>query len=274
MTMLAKFFRLFAASVVPGGGFLLGGWSPATALTLYWVDTLVGAFAMGVRIALHRRWTKVSGHERGQLGATFAVSSSGEEMTPVVFKSFLAEFLLTSVSFTVAQGVFLAVVLGFMSERPEGDHVRQGGIAILACHAVALSFDSWRLDQWPFARIKHQAVQIMGRVVLIHMAILGGMMYSITRSTPGAFLTVFVWLKFMSDIGSLLPQWNPHAPPRWLVSLMKLFPKQRGETFEEYWRRTRAQEVLQAAEDEHVRYVKAEDGGVKQFKKGRAKRRR
>jgi hypothetical protein len=85
---------------------------------------------------------------------------------------------------------------------------------------------------------------------------------------------VFVWLKFMSDIGSLLPQWNPQAPPRWLVSVMKLFPKQRGETFEEYWRRTRAQELLQAADDERVTPVKAANERVKPFRKGRAKRRR
>jgi hypothetical protein len=160
--------------------------------------------------------------------------------------------------------VFLVAVLAFMSERPDVDQVRQGGIGIVICHALALSFDSWRLDQWPFARLKHQAMQIMGRVVLIHMAILGGMMFAFTRNTPGAFFTVFVWLKFFSDIGSLLPQWNPQEPPRLLVWMLKRVPKQRGETFEEYWRRTRAQEALQVAEDERVKPVK----------KGRAKRRR
>ena len=178
MTMLAKFFRLFAASVVPGGGFLLGEWSPATALTLYWVDTLVGAFAMGVRIGLHRHWTKVSGHDRPQLDAPLAVSTSYEEMTPVVFKSFLAEFLLTSVAFTVAHGVFLTIVLGFMSARPDADHVRQGAIAILVCHALSLSFDARRLDSWPFARLKEQAERIMGRIAFIHMLIVVGMWFS------------------------------------------------------------------------------------------------
>src|SRR5687767_4166875 len=136
MTMLAKLFRLAAASLVPGGGFLLADWSPATALTLYWIDTLIGAIAMGVRIAFHRHWTGASGHDRAQLGATLSVSTSGDAPTPVVFKSFLAEFLLTSVAFTLAHGVFLAVVLGFMAERPDADHVRQGAIGILICHAL------------------------------------------------------------------------------------------------------------------------------------------
>jgi hypothetical protein len=272
--MIAKFFRLAAASMVPGGGFLLAGWSPATALTLYWIDTLVGAIAMGVRIALHRHWTGVSGHDRSQLGATFSVATSNDEPNPVVFKSFLAEFLLTSISFTVAHGVFLTAVLGFISERPDADQVRQGGIGVAICHALALGFDARWLDRWPFARLKHQAVQIMGRVVLVNMAILGGMMFSFWRNTPGAFFTFFVWLKFFSDIGSLVPQWNPHEPPRWLVWLMKRFPTQRGESFEEYWRRTRAQEVSRAEDDERVKPVMAEGERVKSAKKGRAKRRR
>ena len=273
MTMLAKFFRLAAASLVPGGGFLLADWSPATALTLYWIDTLVGAVAMGVRIALHRHRTGVSGHDRGQLGATFSVSTSDDEPSPVVFKSFLAEFLLTSISFTVAHAVFLAAVLGFMAERPNADQVLQGAIGIAICHALALSFDSWRLDRWPFARLKYQALQIMGRVVLVHMAILGGTMFSFWRNTPGAFFTFFVWLKFFSDIGSLLPQWNPQEPPRWLVRLLKRFPKQRGESFEEHWRRTRAQELQQSAQDEQVKPVKAAEES-KRVKNGRANRRR
>jgi hypothetical protein len=76
------------------------------------------------------------------------------------------------------------------------------------------------------------------------------MLFLAWRGTPGAFFSVFVWLKFFSDIGSQLPQWNPREPPRWLVRFMALFPKQKGETFEEYWRRTRVEEEAQAENDE------------------------
>ena len=247
MTALARLLRLFAASVVPGGGFLVAGWSPATALTLYWIDNLAGAVAMGVRIALHRRWTGLAGHDRGQLGATY---STGEEREPQVFKSFLAEFLVTSIVFTIAHGVFLAAVLGMIGQRPDIPTVQQGAIAIATLHALALSFDARRLDEWPFARLKQQAVQAMSRITLVHMALLGGMVLFAVRGTPGAFFTVFVWLKFFSDIGSQLPQWNPHEPPRWLVGVMNLFPKQKGQTFEEHWRRTRSAEDARAMEDE------------------------
>ena len=249
VTALARLLRLCAASVVPGGGFLFGGWSPATALTLYWIDNLVSAGVMSARIALHRRWTGLAGHGRGQLGATY---STGEHGEPQVFKSFLAEFLVTSVGFTLAHGVFLAVVLGMIGERPDTEVVRQGAIWIATLQLLALSFDAVRLDEWPFARLKQQAIQAMSRITPVHMALLGGMLLFAMRGTPGAFFTVFVWLKFFSDIGSQLPQWNPREPPRWLVSVMNLFPKQKGESFEEYWRRTRAAEDVLAAEDERA----------------------
>ena len=65
---------------------------------------------------------------------------------------------------------------------------------------MALTLDSFRLEAWPFARIKHHAQQ--------------------------------------------------REPPRWLVRIMKLIPDQKGESFEAYWRRTRAEEDAKAAEDE------------------------
>jgi hypothetical protein len=252
MTALSRLFRLFAASVVPGGGFLLAGWSPATALTLYWIENVVGALAMSVRIALHRRWTGVAGHGRAQLGATFSASVNEAAPAPVAFKSFLAEFLLTSIAFSIAHGVFLAAVLGFIAERPELDAVRQGTIGIVIFHALGLSFDVRQLHDWPFARLKYQATQVMSRVVLVHFAILAGIFVVAWRATPGAFFTTFIWLKFLSDIGSMLPQWNPREPPRWLVRLMGLFPKQKGESFEAYWRRTRAEEEVLAEGDEQM----------------------
>jgi hypothetical protein len=71
------------------------------------------------------------------------------------------------------------------------------------------------------------------------------------RESPGAFFSVFVWLKALTDIGAFLPQWNPREPPRWLVNLMHAVPgTKKGETFEEYWHRTRAAEEAQARRDE------------------------
>ena len=200
--MLARLLRLFAASGVPGAGVLLAGWSPATALALYWVDNLVGAVTMSVRIALHRHWTGRAGHDRGQIGATYSVGKGA----PQSFKSFLAEFLFTSIAFTIAQGIFLALVLGMLVERPDMAAVKQGALGILTCQAGALTLDAIHLDRWPFARLKDQAQRVMGRVMLVHMAILGGMLFFAWKGQPESFFAVFIWLKFIADAGSFLPQ--------------------------------------------------------------------
>jgi hypothetical protein len=64
------------------------------------------------------------------------------------------------------------------------------------------------------------------------------------------FFSVFVWLKTLADIATMLPQWNPRQPPRWLARVMNRIGNQKGERFEDYWRRTRAEEDTQAASDE------------------------
>ena len=51
--MLSRLLRLIASSAVPGGGYLLGQWSPATALALYWFENLVGGAAMAMTFHPH-----------------------------------------------------------------------------------------------------------------------------------------------------------------------------------------------------------------------------
>jgi hypothetical protein len=248
--VLARLFRFLASSLVPGGGYFVAGWSPATALTLYWVDNVVGSVAMAVRILLHRRATGAAGHSRAQLDVVVTTSSAGQE-SQVEFRSFLTEFLVTSTVFSVAHGIFLAAVTAFVLERPDPDAVREGAIAIAICHAIALTVDRFTLASWPFARLKEQAQRMMGRVALVNIALLGGT-WVMAFSSSASFFSVFVWLKAASDIGSMLPSMETRNPPRVLVWMMSFFPKQNGETFEEYWRRTRKTEEEKAALDEQV----------------------
>jgi hypothetical protein len=249
LSKLTGLFRLFAASIIPGGGYFLAGWSPSTTLALYWIDTLVGTFAMGMRISLHRRWTGMAGHTRPQLDMQMTTTSGGKTRQ-VRFKSFLTEFISTALIFSLAHGVFLAVILGAILEPPNIEDAKKGVMGILTCHGLALGLDSFRIDTWTFARLKAMAQKLLGRVFIVHLAIIGGMFFMAWRDTPGAFFGVFVWLKALSDVGSMLPQWDPKEPPQWLVKSMRVLPKQKGETFEEYWRRTEKHSARQTADDE------------------------
>jgi hypothetical protein len=75
--VLGRLFRFLASSLVPGGGYFVAGWSPATALTLYWVDNVVGGVAMAIRILLHRRATGAAGHAREHLNAGVTTAKLG-----------------------------------------------------------------------------------------------------------------------------------------------------------------------------------------------------
>lgn len=250
--LLSRVFRLFAASVVPGGGYFIANWSPATALTLYWIDNVIGSVAMALRIAEHRRLTRAAGHAHAQLGATMTMTVN-DEVKDVQFGSFLSEFLITTTGFGVAHGLFLAFVLAnVLSTSPGQDALKQGTIAIALCHAIALTFDRFTLGDWPFKRLKTQAQRLMGRVALVNMAILGGTWYMAFNSAPGSFFKVFIWLKAAADVGNMLPSMESKNAPRALVWLMNFFPKQNGETFEEYWNRTHRAEDEDAARDEQV----------------------
>ena len=251
MAGIARLFRFLASSLVPGGGYFLAGWSPATALTLYWIDNVVGGVAMTIRILLHRQATRSAGHARPQLEVLVTTGKPGQEKQ-VEFRSFLMEFFATSTVFSVAHGVFLAGVTAFVLQGPDGRAVREGAVAIVICHAIALTVDRLTLANWPFAKLKAQAQRLIGRVVLVNIAILGGTWALAFSGSTASFFSVFVWLKAASDIGSLLPPLSTRHPPRVLVWLMSFFPKQKGETFEEYWRRTRRAEEEQAALDEQV----------------------
>src|SRR3954467_4920910 len=64
---LRRLLPVAGANAVPVAGVFLAGWSAATALTLYWVENLVGSLLVAVRIGAHEALTRKRGHRRLQL---------------------------------------------------------------------------------------------------------------------------------------------------------------------------------------------------------------
>ena len=90
-----------------------------------------------------------------------------------------------------------------------------------------------------------------GRVVLVHLSVIGGMALLAWWGEPRAFFGIFVVLKLLADLGGVLPQIQPtKEPPRWITWAVARFGKP-GE-FEQYWRDTHVQEQREAEEDEQV----------------------
>ena len=235
-----RFSRLFFAggqSAVPLSGWFLGGWSAGTTLAIFWIENLVLAVFIASRVALHWTATHKRGHENG----------------------FLKNFLVASLVFTLAHGVFLAFILGSMlPESVNRQDVVNGVQWMLGAQVASLLLDLWRIGGWPFAEIRTRTEWLLGRVVAVHVSILFGMFLFMWAGQPWWFFSVFVIIKAMIDIGSLLPQWSPKKPPAWMARAANWMDRKTGhrqkssETFEQFWARTDREQAARFARDEEV----------------------
>ncbi len=224
-----KLAELLGVNSIPIVGVLAGDWSSATALSVYWFENLIAALLIAARVALHARW-----RDRGQDPA----AAPGSSFAPKTVGAFLG----TAIPFTLAHGAFLALlfamVLGLM---PDLADLRRAIILLIVMQGLAFGVDLWTLADWPVARVNERADHLLGRVVLVHLSIIVGMFLLAWLERADAFFAFFVGCKVLSDATSLLPRVDsgtPGAPPQWLSWLMRRFPRQNGETFEDYWRRT------------------------------------
>jgi hypothetical protein len=209
-----------ALNLVPIWGFTQDEWSAGTTLALYWVQSLASIPITAVLIVMHRRATHKAGHYNGV--TTISVNGG----PPVQRRStFLSGFLLLAIPFTLAHGVFLAVLLGLIWGKAVGgvdpEDLRFGVQALMGIMAVGFAGDVFLLADRPFAWIRRRAETLMQRMLVVHMAILIGMAVAVFASNDAAaFFSVFLVLKLLVDVGSEFPQWNPKEPPAWLTRMM------------------------------------------------------
>ncbi len=239
---------------VPAGGVVFRGWSPATALTLYWCENLVATILIAVRIAVHRRLTRKNGHY-------VTVVDMSKPNRPRSRSTYLAGFLTLSLGFTLVHGVLLAAMLLLVAKmRPDLAQVTEGLKWMSLAQVIGLGLDLTRIRSWPFAQLKKSSDSLMGRVLLIQFSILGGMIVAGFSTRPQTFFAVFGVLKTLADVTSLIP-FNPQPTekaPAWFLKFARLFPNRRakfGETDlgpEAWWRQTHLKEREQAEEDERV----------------------
>ena len=159
---------------------------------------------MAVRISEHQRLTGNKEHRHAHLGLTFTTSSGKGPDKPVKFKSFLSEFFTGSMMFAIGHGAFLFVVLAAVVERPDFAALKEGAIAIALSHAIAVTIDLFTIQNWPFEKLKDQAGSLMGRAILVQLALIGGTWLMVYRDSKESFFTVFVWLKTASDVAGML----------------------------------------------------------------------
>lgn len=223
---VTKLAEMVGVNAVPVVGVFAGDWSAATALSVYWVENLVATVLVSARLYLHRRWNPPPVMD-GTL--TPAVTAPGG-------------FFATAMVFTVAHGGMLALLfLLVVKIAPDAGDLQRAVMALLVFQGLAFGVDLWTLEQWPARRVNERADHLLGRVVLVHLSIIAGMLLAAWLERPSAFFGFFVGCKVLSDLTQFLPRvaTGPGtAPPRWLSTVMRRLPSKDGRTFEEHWART------------------------------------
>jgi Family of unknown function (DUF6498) len=242
VTRIVHLLTLLAVNAVPAAGWFVEGWAAGTTLIVYWFETVAACLFASAQIAAHQRLSPRRGHFRYQAPNTGRYGSQ---------TSFVKGFLVTSLAFCAAHGIFVGVVLFILSHTGERGvaevdwrDVGLGCVSVLVFLTIDFAVDLLHLRQWPFLRIEQTAYRGLGRVVVVHLTIIFGLFGIAMTGGPSALFGVFVALKTLYALSTALPQWEPTRPPKWLSRAMNRLPNVRPEeTFEEAWVKDRADEA-------------------------------
>jgi hypothetical protein len=158
-----------------------------------------------------------------------ATAASATRTTVIGRSTFLSGFLTISIPFLVAHGLFLAFLLGLVWKDAAGgvdlEDLRTGAVAMLNIMGLGFALDVFRLNERPFAWIRHRSETLMQRTLVVHMGIILGMgVAAFAKNDAAAFFGVFLAQKLLADLCSELPSWMPKdEPPRFYVWLYERF---------------------------------------------------
>jgi hypothetical protein len=248
---------VLVTNAIPLYGVLRLGWSVANVLVMYWLENLLVAVFTCLRIATHRWLTHKRGHQRaGQLGS----SSNGKPSKA----GLLGEYATVAFVFTLAHGVFVAAIaLLFAGKHPDDPLWRfswpafhQAALMLSLVLAAGFAADLPGMRSRSFAWIKAQVQQRMGRVLVLHLAIIVGMATMAATDSPLGLLYVLIGLKTLWDVAltRVVAAPVPKQPPRWLLALGDRLGKDKGgaAAMAEQWSSGIEAARRQAIEDEQV----------------------
>jgi len=258
MRWLNLLFVLLVNAVPLYGVFELG-WSASTVVVLYWFENLAIAFFTCARIALHRRLTRKRGHWRaGQLGTKVGDKPSTAGL--------LGEYATMAFVFTLAHGIFVGAFV-MIGAQNHGDDSRwafsreqfvQGAMWMTIALVADFLVDALAMRQRSFAWIKAYVGSRMGRVIVMHLAIIFGMWGMMATESPFAVLYVLIGLKTLWDLAASNSSASADTlsaqPPAWALKLADGMTKDHSgaSKMTRDWEVTRENMVRAAKEDEEI----------------------
>ncbi|SEH80913.1 hypothetical protein SAMN04489835_4407 [Mycolicibacterium rutilum] len=245
MARIADLLTFTGVNGVPVAGWFVQHWSAGTTLTVYWIENVAACLFVAVRILTHQRVSPRRGHFRYR-------APDGERSEG----SFVKGFLLVALAICGGHAVFLAVILGLLAHNGEAmarvdwHSVLIGSAWVLAFLAVDLAVDLMRLRDWTFWRVEQAANRGLGRVIVVHMTLIFGLLGVAVTGASSALFGVFVVLKTLYALSWVLPQYEPAVAPRWLSTLMNKVPGKTTDRFEDFWAKESAEETQRRQRNE------------------------
>ena len=247
-------------NAVPLVGVLWFEWSAINVLVLYWLENLLIAICTCIRLVLHRRWTRKRGYWRSS--NRLGIESNG---TPVK-TGLIGEYALASFGFTLAHGVFVGVIAIIVHQKYPDQamwnlslpQVAEGALVITAMLGIELAGDLARIRSASFAAMREYAQGRIGRIIVLHLAILGGMFAMAMTDSPMGILYVLIALKTLADLAAIAARGAPRVddadtpPPAWALRMADKLGKDKGggAGFLRQWQAERETARKEAIEDE------------------------
>ena len=205
-TMLSAVL-LVAVNLVPLIGVAFWGWSLMLILVLYWIESgIIGAFNV-------LKMAAAQGTEIGIPGSRIAIRINGVA-GGLARGATIGFFILHYGIFWVVHGIFVfllpvfagmgSVVNGSFAPADFGplplDGLILSALALAVSHGV--SYYTKYLGRGEYLRVspQQQMMSVYGRVIVLHITILGGAFMVAWFGTPIAALALLVGLKIVTDL--------------------------------------------------------------------------
>jgi len=241
VTRIIHLLTLLAVNAVPAAGWFVKDWSAGTTLAVYWFENVAVCLFVSAQVIAHQRLSPRRGHFK-YLAPKADLRASET--------SFVKSFLITSLVFSAAHGLFLGGLLFLLDHDGRSDFahidwrsVGIGCLGVLIVLAIDFVVDLLSLRQWSFWQIEQTANRSLGRVVVVHLTLVLGM-FAAAMTDVSALFGVFVVLKTLNALSMALPQWEPATAPNWLSRVMNRLPNMHpGQRFQDAWAKDRADEA-------------------------------